>query len=197
MEGKPKKFSISFLKGDEAKNNNPVGAPDTTGTLGKGVPQPSGSDGPVYRTRSKDITGSQAEQPEREGKGDKKPEEEEAWAQVGLVIRIQELTLSNGLYNGMTGIIKSVVGPGNYGADVQVTNGDILRLDQDNMRTVLPSPGDFGLIVRGAYRDTKVRVISLGKEDIEVELEEGRRTGHRLLIPSDYVSRHIAIRPRD
>lgn len=126
--------------------------------------------------------------------GGEAAEEEEAWLQVGLVVQVQETTLSAGMYSGMAGIVKTLVGPGGYGADVQVANGDVLRLDQDDLRPAVPSPGEFGLVIRGNYGDTKVRVVSLDKDGVEVELEEGRRTGHRLLLPASHVSRHIAIR---
>lgn len=201
MEDRPKKFTISFLKKDEPRTASNLASTHDKGRPSEGAPLPSEGDAPRPETGSKDVVDFQADQAGRGGhegeKGPAEAEEEEAWLQVGLVVQIQEMTLSHGLYNGMTGIIKAVVGPGGYGAEVQVTNGDILRLDQDNIKPLLPSPGDFGLMVRGTYKDTKVRVIAMGKDDVEVELEEGRRAGHRLLLPPGYVSRHIAIKSRN
>lgn len=195
------KLSISFLKKGETNSPEaPVDLarrPAARGTLDKPVPLFGRVDARATEADGEDPSRpSSSHQVETTGQGAARDEtaEDEAWPQVGLVVRVREATLSSGLYDGMAGIVKAVVGSGGYGADIQTANGDILRLDQDNLQTMVPSPGDLGLIVRGPYRDTKVRIVSLGKDDVEVELEEGRRAGHRLLLPASHVSRHIAIK---
>lgn len=115
------------------------------------------------------------------------------WLQVGLVVRILESNLFGGLYYGRTAIVKRVIH--DYGGELQVDNGDLIILDQDDCTTIVPTRDECGLLLDGEYAGVKARItLSASKGDeVEVELEEGSRAGLRLLIPSSCISKHIAI----
>lgn len=118
-------------------------------------------------------------------------EEEEAWLQAGLVVSIKNTGLANGQYYGKTGIIKRVIEE--YGGEIHVAGGDIIKLDQAECSTVLPAVQSDGLVVRGQYRSRRVKVIAIGEKDVEVELVEGSKSGHRIILLTSYICRHIAI----
>lgn len=112
------------------------------------------------------------------------------WLQVGLVVRVQNRALADGKYHGKTGIVRRIVE--NFGAEIHVEGGDILRLDQDDCTVMLPPLGQDGLVVLGEYKDMRVKIIRVEK-DVEVELCEGRKSGHRVILPISHVCKHIAI----
>ncbi|PJF19343.1 hypothetical protein PSACC_00869 [Paramicrosporidium saccamoebae] len=113
------------------------------------------------------------------------------WLQVGLVVRIENRKLADGKYHGKTGIIRRIIEQ--FGAEVHVEGGDILQLDQDDCSAMLPPIGQDGLVVLGEYKDTRVKVIRVEK-DVEVELCEGRKSGHMVILPTLHVCKHIAIK---
>lgn len=121
-------------------------------------------------------------------------ENEEAWLMVGLVIRVQNAIVGEGRYRGKIGLVQQIIDT--FGAQVcMVDSGDILKLDQDDCMTVLPSENFPLLIVRGEYRGTRAKLIrtNLDSKEAEVELEEGPKLGHSLIIPQSHLCKHIAI----
>lgn len=106
-------------------------------------------------------------------------------------MRILNRSLHDGAYHHQIGIVKRIVET--YGGEIHLENGDVILLDQEECETVVPAVGQSGMCVRGRWREEgRVRVVSGGRE-VEVELEEGPRAGHRLLLPLSSVCRHIAI----
>lgn len=120
---------------------------------------------------------------------------DEAWLQAGLVVRVRNAELGDGAYWQRIGIVRRVVDV--FGGEVHMVEGggeggDVVRLDQDECETVVPPVGESVLVVRGLYKDLRARVVRAGAE-VEVELEEGARRGHRLLLPASLLCRHIAV----
>ena len=120
-------------------------------------------------------------------------EEEGAWLLPGLVVRLLNHSLNNGAFFHQVGIVRRTVDV--FGGEVHMETGDVIVVDQEECEPVLPAVGQCGICVRGKWVDEgKVRVVAMGKEgEVEVELEEGKRAGHRLLLSSLHVGRHIAI----
>ena len=49
--------------------------------------------------------------------------------------------------------------PGRYSAHVRMSStGDLIKLDQDDMETVIPSAGGHVLVINGAYRGARARL---------------------------------------
>lgn len=114
----------------------------------------------------------------------------DAWLVPGLVVRVLNADLADGVYRGKTGVVKRVVET--YGAELLMENKDIIQVDQDDCETVIPRLDAPALVVRGDYRQCQVLVRAIGR-DIEVELLDGPRKGHRLLLPASCICRHMAL----
>lgn len=115
-------------------------------------------------------------------------DDDEPWLQKGLLVTIRNTSLRSGVYTDRQAVVERL--HQEYGAEVQVLGkGDVLLLDQDELLTVLPAPGEEAIIVRGPHRGSRVRLIVVErfKDEVEVEILDQRRSNHRLLLPSSYV----------
>ena len=99
------------------------------------------------------------------------------WLYRDIIVRIINKKLSNGQYYKRKAIVDKVIDK--YEAEVEVLEsnrkandgGDILRLDQDDLETVIPKElGEKVRILVGKHRGKKARLLSLNKEDYEAEL---------------------------
>lgn len=78
----------------------------------------------------------------------------------------------------MQGVVDRVVGK--YIAEVcMLDSGDVLRIDQAELETVLPSPGGRVLVVNGAYRGSRGSLLGIdaAKYQAEVQLRGGQYDG--------------------
>lgn len=184
MEQKRSKLSISFAKTTTSSQNTSLSKKTSV----------------LFENDDQSRTTPQTHQSSAHIQGPKQPSSsttdqagfEEPWLQAGLVIRVAEKNLSNGKYDGMTGVIQNVFHE--YGGKIKMSNGDVLKLDQDDCQAIIPAEGEQGVLVRGPYKSMRVRVLLLTAREAEVELEEGRKTGHRVLVPQSWVCRHVAIK---
>ena len=121
-----------------------------------------------------------------------KVSDDEPWLQAGLVVSILDDTLAEGRYHRKTGIIRRVIDK--FGGEVHVGN-DILKLDQDDLQTVIPGPSEYALVIAGQYQDLRVKIIRMSQSgwEVEVEIDEGPETGHSVLLPLSHVCKHIAV----
>ena len=99
------------------------------------------------------------------------------WLYRDIVVRIISKKLSNGDYYKRKAIVDKVIDK--YEAEVEVLEssrkakdgGDILRIDQDDLETVIPKElGEKVRIVNGRYRGKKARVERLDKKNYRAEL---------------------------
>lgn len=117
----------------------------------------------------------------------------EPWLVKGLVVKVIHKQLGEGKYFGRLAIVQGIVEK--YGATLQVIdNSDLIQLDQEDLEPALPLIDNLGLLVLGEERGRRARVVYRhpASKEVEVELEEGPRRGHRKLIPIKYISRHTA-----
>jgi len=100
------------------------------------------------------------------------------WLYRDIIVRIINKKLSNGQYYKRKAIVDKVIDK--YEAEVEVLEssrkandgGDILRLDQDDLETVIPKElGEKVRILVGKHRGKKARVIRLNKGDYQAELQ--------------------------
>jgi DNA/RNA-binding protein KIN17 len=99
------------------------------------------------------------------------------WLYRDIVVRIISKKLAKGEYYKRKAIVDKVIGK--YEAEVEVLEssrkardgGDILRIDQDDLETVIPKDlGEKVRIVNGRHRGKKARVEKLDKEKYRAEL---------------------------
>mmetsp|Transcript_23960 Transcript_23960/g.42881 ORF Transcript_23960/g.42881 Transcript_23960/m.42881 type:complete len:434 (-) Transcript_23960:131-1432(-) len=99
------------------------------------------------------------------------------WLHRDILVRIISKKLANGEYYKRKAIVDKVIDQ--YEAEVEVLEssrkakdgGDILRIDQDDLETVIPKElGEKVRIVNGRYRGKKARVEKLDKQKCRGEL---------------------------
>ena len=87
----------------------------------------------------------------------KKPEEEPGeipWIIEGIVVKVIDQNVGRGKYYNKKAAIKKV--HGEYIAEIKmVDSGDIMKIDQANLETVVPSIGGQVLLLIGKYRGKK------------------------------------------
>lgn len=127
-----------------------------------------------------------SEKKKKKHKSDKKynddsnnnPKKDDCWLYRDIIVRIINKKLSDGQYYKRKAIVDKVIDK--YEAEVEVlessrrTNdggGDLLRLDQDDLETVVPKElGEKVRILVGKYRGRKARVVRLNKAEYMAEL---------------------------
>ncbi|KAL7542636.1 hypothetical protein ACHAXR_011949 [Thalassiosira sp. AJA248-18] len=99
------------------------------------------------------------------------------WLYRDIIVRIISKKLAKGEYYKRKAIVDKVIDK--YEAEVEVLEssrkandgGDVLRIDQDDLETVIPKElGEKVRIVNGRYRGKKARVERLDKEKYRAEL---------------------------
>lgn len=70
----------------------------------------------------------------------------------------------------MQGVVDKVIGK-YVGEICMLDSGDVIRIDQAELETVLPSPGGRVLVVNGAYRGTKGRLLGIDAKKFQAEVE--------------------------
>ena len=95
----------------------------------------------------------------------------ENWLCSGILVRIISKKLAGGKYFKLKGVIERVLDD-QFTAEVEVLDtgpderdgGDILRLDQDDLETVVPKEGKTVRIVNGRGRGKLAKVVGLDKK---------------------------------
>lgn len=133
---------------------------------------------------------------------------------IGLIIQISNETLDDGRYHGCLAVVKRILADG-YGCEVQVVSetsddyvhsddkkmvvGDVLQLDQEDCKPVLPREGSSGIIVAYngplAYGTQVKMIVKYSQLEIEVEVKKADLKTRRLIIPTSSLCRHISVDP--
>lgn len=132
------------------------------------------------RDKTKDTKPSHNKQPQNTKQSTKKQKADtktDYWLHRNIVVRIISKKLSTGKYYKRKAIVDKVIDK--YTAEIEVLDssrgardgGDILRIDQDDLETVIPKDlGEKVRILNGEYRGMKARVERLDKKRYEAEL---------------------------
>lgn len=101
----------------------------------------------------------------------------EWWIAEGLIVKVMNKKLADGKYYKEKGVIEKVVDKF-VGVIKMLQSGDILKLDQSQLETVIPNIGGKVRIVNGAYRDEVGSLISVNvdKFTASVRIETGPQT---------------------
>lgn len=115
---------------------------------------------------------------EKKQRRDKDDSRKEYWLRRNILVRIISKKLAGGKYFRRKAVVDHVLDD-KFTAEVEVLDsesdkrdgGDILRLDQDDLETVVPKEGKSVRIVNGPGRGKKAMVISLNPEQYKATLQ--------------------------
>lgn len=103
------------------------------------------------------------------------------WLTEGIVVKVMSKALkAKGLYKEK-GVVRKVVD--RYVGEIEMLqDGTVVRVDQEELETVLPKIGGLVKIVNGAYRGCTARLISVNVDKFcaQVEVEKGMFDGRKL-----------------
>ncbi|KAF1322227.1 Protein containing a u1-type zn-finger and implicated in RNA splicing or processing, partial [Globisporangium splendens] len=105
----------------------------------------------------------------------------ENWVTKGIVVKVTNKKVGGGEYYKRKGVITDV--EDKFCATVElVDSGDVLKLDQDDLETVIPKEGRKVKIVNGIGRGAIAKLLSISVDDFcaSVRIETGSRKGEVL-----------------
>jgi len=109
-------------------------------------------------TEKKKISAIEQIAKDREASKDKN-NRKDYWIKPGIIVKVMS-KIQGGKYYKLKGKIVNVTDK--YVADVNMLDsGDVMRIDQNLLETVIPPEGGRALIVNGAYRGEEAVLISL------------------------------------
>jgi len=103
-----------------------------------------------------------------------------------IVVKVVSKKVAGGKYHKVKGVVEKVVD--RYTAHVRMKSDDaLLKLDQDDLETVVPQVGSAVLIVNGRCRGEEARLLSIDQESFCVSLKiDGGEQHGRLLDKVEY-----------
>ncbi|KAF4316756.1 hypothetical protein BBO99_00007330 [Phytophthora kernoviae] len=110
-----------------------------------------------------------------------KRQRKENWIATGIVVKVVNKKVGDGRYYKSKGVIKDV--EDKYCATVELLeSGDVLKLDQDDLETVIPKPGRKVKIVNGIGRGSIAKLLDISMEDFcaRIRIDSGFRRGEIL-----------------
>ena len=102
---------------------------------------------------------------------------EQPWLKRDIIVRIINKKLANGKYFRLKAVVDHVLKDDKFRAEVEVLDdtseagGDILRLDQNDLETVVPREGKKVRLLKGTLRGKKAKVMSLDKKKYRATLK--------------------------
>jgi len=92
------------------------------------------------------------------------------WLTEGIVVKVMSKDVCGGEYYKRKGVVRRV--EDKYTGIVKMLDDSIkIKIDQDQLETVIPNPKGLVKIVNGAYRDATATVKSLDVDNFSVNLE--------------------------
>ncbi|ETI39154.1 hypothetical protein L917_14493 [Phytophthora nicotianae] len=110
-----------------------------------------------------------------------KRQREENWVTTGIVIKVMNKKVGDGAYYKCKGVVKDV--EEKFCATVELLDsGDVLRLDQDDLETVIPKPGRKVKIVNGLGRGCTAKLLDISVDDFcaRIRIDSGSYRGEIL-----------------
>lgn len=108
------------------------------------------------------------------------------WLWEGIVVKVMSKGLADKGYYKQKGVVRKVIDK--YVGEIEMLqNKHLLRIDQDELETVIPQIGGHVKIVNGAYRGSNARLMSVNTDKYcaKVQVEKGIYDG-RVLEAVDY-----------
>ncbi|ONK61747.1 uncharacterized protein A4U43_C08F33160 [Asparagus officinalis] len=121
-----------------------------------------------------------------EEKAKERSNRKDYWLFEGIVVKVMSKTLKEKGYYKQKGVVKRVIDK--YVGEIEMLGSKhVLRVDQEELETVIPQVGGIIRIVNGAYRGSNARLLSVNTERFcaKVQIEKGIYDG-RVLQAVDY-----------
>jgi len=115
---------------------------------------------------------------EEEERGKEKRNRKDYWVTPGIVVKVMNKNLAGGKYYKEKGVVEEVIDK--YVAQVKILElGDVLKLDQSQLETVIPPIGGKMKVVNGAYRGDTAVLLGLDVDNFcaKVKLATGPSAG--------------------
>jgi len=107
------------------------------------------------------------------------------WLTEDIVVKVMNSDLAEGKYYKEKGVVKKVFDK--YVALVRmVDSGDVLKLDQSQLETVIPAIGTKVKVVNGAYRGETATLVAIDADQFSahIKLDTGSRMGN--IVSAEY-----------
>jgi len=163
-------FAESEASAEESGGSRTGGASSSAGGSGKSGKKESAIDALMAADKKRKDTSARTDY----------------WLTSGVIVKVMNKKLRDGLYYKQKGTIEKVVE--RYTAHVRMhASGSLVSLDQDDLETVIPSEGGKVRIVNGAYRGSAAKLLSIDVDRFCVSLRiEGGTHGGRVLDGIEY-----------
>ncbi|KAI4318914.1 hypothetical protein MLD38_032569 [Melastoma candidum] len=118
---------------------------------------------------------------EEEEKKKEKFNRKDYWLYEGIVVKVMSKALAGNGYYKQKGVVKKVIDK--YIGEIEmIETKHVLRVDQEELETVIPQIGGLVRIVNGAYRGELARLLSINTDMFcaKVEIEKGVYEGRVL-----------------
>ncbi|CAL4971458.1 unnamed protein product [Urochloa decumbens] len=138
----------------------------------------------VSNKKGKDVKASEArrsaldELMKEEEKAKERSNRKDYWLCPGIVVKVMSKSLAQKGYYKQKGVVKKVIDK--YVGEIEMLESKhVLRIDQDELETVIPQIGGLVRIVNGAYRGSNARLLSVDTEKFcaKVQVEKGLYDG--------------------
>eukprot|EP00299_Pterocystis_sp_00344_P010598 c4773_g1_i1.p1 GENE.c4773_g1_i1~~c4773_g1_i1.p1 ORF type:complete len:485 (+),score=117.50 c4773_g1_i1:37-1455(+) len=97
----------------------------------------------------------------------------DAWLTSGIVVKVMS-KVSNGKYFKKKGVVQKVID--SYVGEVKMLDSDgLLRVDQEDMETVIPAIGGKVIILRGPYRGQEAELVTIDIDQFSCNVMMCRR----------------------
>ncbi|CAH8390671.1 unnamed protein product [Eruca vesicaria subsp. sativa] len=96
------------------------------------------------------------------------------WLFQGIVVKVMSKALADKGYYKQKGVVRKVID--NYVGEIEMIDSKhVLRVDQEELETVIPQIGGLVKIVNGAYRGSNARLLGVDTEKFcaKVQIEKG------------------------
>ena len=121
-----------------------------------------------------------------EEKAKERSNRKDYWLCEGIVVKVMSKALAEKGYYKQKGVVVKVIDK--YVGEIEMLEKKhVLRIDQEELETVIPLIGGLVRVVNGAYRGSNARLISVNTEKFcaKVQIEKGIYDG-RVLSAVDY-----------
>lgn len=96
-----------------------------------------------------------------------------AWLQPGIIIKVMSPQLKEHGYYKQKGLVARVIDQ--YLGEVEMlSSGDVVRVDQAELETVIPSPGGAVLVLNGSCRGAQGSLVSIDVAKYQAQVRIGR-----------------------
>lgn len=116
-----------------------------------------------------------------EEKAKERSNRKDYWLFEGIVVKVMSKALADKVYYKQKGFVRKVIDK--YVGEIEMLeNKHVLRIDQEELETVIPQIGGLVKIVNGAYRGENARLLAIDTERFcaKVRVEKGLYDGRVL-----------------